>query len=119
MNKEWGVVDTLIVKADTFKSLVAAVTIAMTYHSVVAGWGLGFESIILYGSENPPNKFLTPYKDPEKVASVIWDWLSHTPYPSGDRDEEKGYHLELCSESTYMNTQAIFTVKPIWIYYSE
>ena len=112
---KWGVVQRLEVEADTRQSLVAALTIAMSYYS-----SSHYEIVdneLRIGSSG--TAFLTPITDPERLADEVERWLAGVTYAEssyrGDGSIKKGWRVEV-SSSMWKN---YMTVMPKWIIYSK
>lgn len=117
--RKWGVVQALMVEADTHESLLAAVTIALTAHQEVSYWGQKQETLILYWSAADNSRLLpSPLKDPLRITQMIEDWLETSArYPSDEPDTDgsirKGYRVEIAYG--YVTLQ----VTPVWIVYGK
>ena len=118
---EWGVVQKLTVEADTKDALIAALTIALSYHSKVHYWECRKGKLALLWS-NPEDTypFLTPLDDPEQLAGMVLGWLLGAAYPEERPDTDgsvkKGFRVR-GHEDGYGYTVA--TIEPVWIVYGK
>lgn len=117
-DKEWGVVQTLVVEADTHTALLAAVTIALTANSQITHWGYDGNALVLFWSiANGSHLLPSPIKDSEKIASLIEDWLrdiaTYPKEPDTDGNTKKGYRVEI--GHNYVTCK----ITPTWIIYGK
>lgn len=121
---EWGVVEKLEVQADTRTSLLAALTIAMTYRSSLWGYQIkvkdGVTILRLRGSVEGGTAFLAPLNSPEEALVEAERWLAVAKYPDephcGDGSYKKGFTVIAAYHSIW--DEAIEII-PTWIYYGK
>lgn len=108
---DWGVVQHLEVEAYNRQSLVAALTIGMSYHST-SHYAI-VDNALRVGTEGTP--FLTPITNPERLADEVERWLASATYPEssyrGDGSIKKGWRVEL-ERSVW---KSYITIFPKWI----
>ena len=111
----WGVVQKLVVEADTRQSLVAALTIGMSY--VLATHYTVVEGTLRIG--NKGNPFLTHITNPEKLGDEVERWLASVEYPRpdyrGDGSVKKGWRVAMGQN----NWDEFISITPVWIIYSK
>lgn len=123
----WGVVQALIVEADTDSSLKAALTVALSYHSSVSHYSVEIQDEcpvlhLKWRSDSKPGtqEFLSPMKSPDHVAAEVRRWLDAVEYPSnnysGDGSTKKGYRVT--GEYAFTGYD-VCTIKPVWIIYGK
>lgn len=122
---EWGVVQRLEVEADTKTSLVAALTIALTYNHEVRFWGVpkyDQHSQLRFLHNGSPIDGVEIHRlpvnvfDPNKLADIAWDWLAEADYPilpDSIDSAKKGYRV------TCNGPFAVCEIAPVWITYSK
>lgn len=116
---EYGVVQELKVCADTKTSLVAAITIALTYNSKIQYWAVENNTLCLRWSKlnEDDQEFLCVLTDPNVIAKMVDCWLkSNDPTevePITDGDVKKGFKIELGKSID------VLTITPTYIVYGK
>ena len=115
----WGVVQELVVEADTHIALVSALTIAMTNNRQVTHWKMDDKSMVLLWASGDGTHILpSPLKDPQKVAQMIEDWLKDSAAypddaPDTDGSVKEGYRVEM------KQFCEVCRITPTWIVYGK
>lgn len=121
---DWGVVEKLLVAADTATALRAAATIALTEHRAVSHFKVADGSLTFYwsdpGTHTNANALLTPIDDAEALAREIERWLATQDY-GRERDTDgsckKGYRFEGADGCGWH--YSVCKVTPMWIIYGK
>ena len=125
----WGVVQEFVVEADTDSTLVAAMTILLSYHSTVSHFRIETDPVsreqtlrLLWSDDKQPGTgaFLSPMKTPQQIADEVRRWLDNATYDTkhygGDGSTKNGFRVEL-DNAGWSYTFALIT--PTRIIYSK
>lgn len=121
--RDWGVVQELVVEADTDTALLAAITIAMTYQSRYNHFVLKTEEgsvklLLKWASDTSKvNAFLSELTTPEEVLAEAKRWLktaAYGPEPDTDGSTKKGFRVMLRD-----GWENCLCISPEWIVYGK
>lgn len=114
---EWGVLQKLVIEADTETALRAACQLGFTEHSHgAASYDVKDGVLRLLWSDTEGVKLPFKLTTPEAVYEFVFRWLAQAEYgeePDTDGDTKKGF----CAESDYGYVFMKFT--PTWIIYGK
>jgi hypothetical protein len=125
--RDWGVV-LFEIDADTKTSLIAALTIAMTYSSKITHYAIQEKDakatpmlVLRTNGEGSPNihPLLSPIENAADGVDQLWGWLKTAKYPpqpvGGDGSFKKGFKAVAGNSSVSI----AMTLTPHWIYYGK
>lgn len=130
-NKQWGVVQNLIVEADTKNALSSALDILFQEVSKVVGYKEfvtddGIPTLAVYWSGDNLNKFIVEIKDPEDIVDMLLTWAKNksenVSYPDIDGSVKAGFKIfnnMSYDKAPHDRFYIAFYMQPSWIEYHK
>lgn len=116
-DRAWGVVQELVIEADTPTALRAGCTIAFTYNTKgVESYAVENGSLVLFWSDTTGIKLPFCLNSVDAVFEFVSRWLSQAQYgreTDTDGSVKKGYRIEIDHGYVFMR------IKPTWIVYGK
>jgi hypothetical protein len=115
---DWGVVQKLVIEADTETALRAACEVVFTEHSCGCSHYRVDDGtlVLLWGEEKGAKELPFDLDSPKAVEEFVSRWLAQAEYreePDTDGSTKRGFRIETAHGYVLMK------VKPTWIVYGK